>query len=333
MLTNPKDWSAFLSPYNSAAPTSAFYRGTRYTLSIANAPSVALSVRDAVPGPVPDLASNSILFTAMPRLFHVSSPRLLAPDQLVARNHDDLAMYLPSLSPLKASGNDYLDDVLPDRVELLPQDLQRTRQELLPFFLGGGREGLWSSLRMSESVARLATGQKVNIRLERPTAGKASEPMPAPISNPQWRLHNLVEPLIMVGERSPSLPNVGKLTSTAPGLAEVVEAAAPKGTTYKAMFKTGTLDERETNVFESEMLMFVVGRWDGSSFVPGETVSGYLYMSDTKTKADHQWQRGDLAAPILEKLVQYLATRKAVAPAGSVKPPTARPSAPTTKRP
>ena len=309
MVTNPADWKQFLAPYKASARTAAFYRGTEYTLSLPDAPSAAFTSRDPLPSPLPEEASHSILFTTMPRLFHVTVPRTATLMQMEEQTKQDLALYAPSLAELTVGKNYYVDDVLPDRIDLLPHDLQSTRRDLLPFFLGGGREGFWSSVRMSEAVARITTGLKVHAHIEHLATPRTADGMPLPLANAAWRQRNIVEPMTMVGRTDASLPNIGPLEGNAAGLGEFVDFIAPHGKTYRAMFKTGTLDERDTDRYESEMLMFVIGETQNGAFVRARTISGYMYMADTKIKSIHQWQRGDLAKPILQTLVNYLATR------------------------
>ena len=75
---------------------------------------------------------------------------------------------------------------------------------------------------------------------------------------------------------------------------------------YKAIYKTGTIEER-VGGRRSETLLLVVGLWDenAGSFVPGRTLSCFLYMQEAK--APHgDMTKFELARPVVEILLAFL---------------------------
>ncbi len=86
---------------------------------------------------------------------------------------------------------------------------------------------------------------------------------------------------------------------------------------YRAIYKTGTIVEGEEGR-ESESLMFVIGRWDeGSGFVNGETLPGFLYMEKSKVKnapgrtiADGNMKKFKFAEPFMNQLMTHLASMR-----------------------
>jgi hypothetical protein len=128
-------------------------------------------------------------------------------------------------------------------------------------------------------------------------------------------LNHLIEPLSDV-------PRKG----TAKELLPFVKEAGDAG--YRLMVKTGTLEERPgaRKRYESELLLFVLGKWSGKRFVPGQTVAGVLHLQDSKAVSDHEWVRTDVARPILDILLQTLRAREGRAEPSAAPAPVTKPS-------
>ena len=85
------------------------------------------------------------------------------------------------------------------------------------------------------------------------------------------------------------------------------------------MFKTGTVNEDDVRL-NSETLMFVVGEFRGDpqrggDWVPGRTVSGYLYMqkSTSRNDDDNSVRRATLFPALLREITEFLDQREALA--------------------
>lgn len=207
--------------------------------------------------------------------------------------------FLPSLANEKLSleENEYLNNVVPARLDMGLGDFQDIRGGLISCLLGGGECG-FNNVSMAEAGARLAIGERVFARLENGTPAAATQ-LPPPLNNARWRELNLTTPMQEVGEE---------------GTAEALQASVRIPPQYKAIYKTGTLLEGNDDR-ESEALMFVVGRWaDGTGFVRGETLAGFLYMERSKVKdrslPDGNMKKFRFAAPILNRLIEHLVSTR-----------------------
>ncbi|MCX6579776.1 MAG: hypothetical protein NT166_06290 [Candidatus Aminicenantes bacterium] len=189
-------------------------------------------------------------------------------------------------------GNEYLDDLLPDAVNFMPKDGQTLRGGIISFCLGGG-DCRWNNVHIMEALTGIATGLKMEATLE---AGKENdseamaEPMPEPLNDPNWRYNNLVVPMEKVGEEG-----------TAKALKDMVPSP------YKIIYKTGTIEEGNEE-WESELLFFIIGKWDEDQrdFIPGETVSCFFYLQDSKLMKDKEMKKFDFTKPIIIKLMNFL---------------------------
>jgi len=175
----------------------------------------------------------------------------------------------------------------------LPKDFQDIRNNLISFFIGGA-SCRWNNVQMVEALTRVVTGFKVTAKMEiQKDLREKLESLPKPLNgNSSWKNANLVDPLEAVGEV---------------GTAEAFKNLVPPP--YRIVFKTGTIEERYEQQ-ESEMLFFVIGRWDphGDGFVAGETLSCYLYMQNAKER-EGSFQKFNFARPIIQRTLDYLRSR------------------------
>jgi len=317
MVTDRDQWRAFLKQPAPRGSAPVMYEGAAYGLDLRLAEPGKEAIAEDGSRILPDEASRSLLFTTMPRLFNAQMRAAPSDTERADYAAQEVQSFIPSLAVMHIPTNHHLLSALPDPVTLDP-GMHYVRTGLIRFLIGSGQNGLWNNIRLAESAARLATGRKVHARIETGAAAVA-DPMPAPIGTASWRHANLVDPLEMVGRNRVSIPEEpDALHGTAGGtadfpveLAAIVEQEAAKvKRPFRAMFKTGTLNERTSSRYESEMLMFVVGEWGANGFVAGRTIAGYLYLPDAKVRKVRQWSRLAVAKPILERLVAYLAARE-----------------------
>jgi hypothetical protein len=322
MVTDAGAWHEFLGPAGSGTPV--VYAGQSRVLDLKRvaANHIALTFQpDARPLSLE--MPQSLLMRNMNSLFHAQLPFTNASTRDQQRRQD-IAEFVPTLHRLGV--DDYhLSELLPDPITLVTGSSETARLGVLPFFLGAPPSGSWSNIRMAESISRLATGARVRAHIEAAPPTRVL-PMPAPVADTAWRNRNLIEPMGLAGLRnapsgSPGAPWHGTAVQGQIELSKLVDEAGRRfGKTYRGMFKTGTLNERDTP-WDSEMLMFVVGRWNGTAFVPGHTVSGYLYLADARLGSHGKgqkvspWHRVGVAAPMLRQLVQFLESGVAAAPA------------------
>ncbi|MBI4547255.1 MAG: hypothetical protein HY707_04690 [Ignavibacteriae bacterium] len=196
-------------------------------------------------------------------------------------------MNLPVIDSLESM---YLDNVVPEPVLLhFGETSQLLRRDLITFLLGAG-QCRWNNVIMAQSAARVATGRAVTATLELDNVEENPRAFPLlhpPMDNRQWRYDNLITPMRLVGVRG-----------TADSLRNLVQSP------FVAIYKTGTIEERERGP-ESEWLLFVVGRLQNDSFVPGETVAGFFYMQESKDRYGPM-KKFELARPIITRVVDYL---------------------------
>ncbi|MGV3616201.1 MAG: hypothetical protein ACO1SV_12775 [Fimbriimonas sp.] len=221
--------------------------------------------------------SDTVLFRSLVDLYGIQTPanKSTQADYVKGR----AGTFLPSFTP-KDRVPTFLDDVLPRRVLYESDSMRSVRSELVTTLIGGAQSS-WNNVAMAEAFARLSTGKKVRARLER-GAAPSFDAMPAPLSTPEWREAHLMGPLERVHQ-----------TGTARGI-----TADWNG--YRAVMKTGTLGEQ----VDSESLMFTVGRWRNGGFVPGDSVTGYLFMRDTNNGGN--FMKFGLANKLFPILVEHL---------------------------
>ncbi len=222
--------------------------------------------------------------------------------------------FLPIFNQGRASTqNRFLNEAMPDPMVLDPRLWDGyLREDLVSFFLGGGIN-LWSNVAMAEAGARLATGRRIEARLERRTDDPDFDDMPLPLRDSTWRNTRILSPM----------QDAGRITGLGQGTAQVILARVQAGlrqrginpARYRIVFKTGTLQEREPDDPRSEMLLCIVGEWEGTEeagrFVPGRTLSSFLYMQESRTSATYH--RNDLAPPLIIGMIEHLEYTRAEA--------------------
>jgi cell division protein FtsW (lipid II flippase) len=312
MAINPADWRTVLRhPNGATGETGVVYDGTPFRVDLSQAPAdrTVFTFEDSsAPLPKPKELGETLLFRQIPALFHAKAdldPR----DEKAYRAFmaEEIGSLYPDLASLSLEKAPDPDSLLPDVLNLRPGAFLSTRADLLSFLLGAGTNGRWNNIRMAESFARLATGHKLLARLTAEPKSKpqasANDSLPAPLSIPDWRERYILRPLTEVG-----------LVGTASDLKPWILEQQANG--YRILIKTGTMEELPPPAgstrkrFESELLLFVVGRSKDGVFVPGETLAGMLYLEDSKLFETKIWNRISVAQPILEILVKYLQQRQ-----------------------
>ncbi len=280
-------------------------RGYKFDLMRASEDATAFSIQDQREGKNPstrgpEVMNSTILFRGLASVFDFDTANLQEKEAWLSRT---CANFLPTFNnqklPLK--DNNYLDNVIPSRLDLSGGSFQNVRGGLISCLLGGG-DCRFSNVRMAQAAARIVTGQRVFARLETTPAAQVDS-LPDPLGNLEWRNANIITPMQLVGE-----------IGTAKALRKTVKVPAQ----YRAIYKTGTiLEGDESEGRESEALMFIIGRWENGSFLKGETLAGFLYMEKSKAKnpsggsvADGNMKKFDFAAPVLNKLITYLTSVK-----------------------
>jgi hypothetical protein len=298
MLLNKEDWDKIIIP-DSNDPDLKYHDAT-YSIDLYKVGESPFTLEDPYPAPRTTTMNNTILFKGMKNLYDVGISESMQ-DILYSKGKIFLPFFFETTEDEKQYNeerivevlkrNDFLDDVIPDVVNFRPKDFQYIREDLLSFFLGGA-SCRWNNIHIMESLTRIVTGFRVTARFEK-SKNRMDNPasMPVPINgNSYWKNINLIEPLEEVGEE---------------GTASVLKGIVPSP--YRIVYKTGTMEEKFEKV-ESEMLFFTIGRWDGDrgGFVPGETLSCYLYMQDSKPMDDPNMKKFELAKSIITRLLTYL---------------------------
>lgn len=220
--------------------------------------------------------SDTVLFRSLVDLYGIQTPanKTTQADYVSGR----AGTFLPSFTPKRPTT--FLDDVLPRRVLYESDSMRSVRSELVTTLIGGA-QSVWNNVAMAESFARLSTGKKVRARMEQgPTPN--FDPMPTPLDDPEWREANLMDPL----EKVHQIGTARGITTNWNG--------------YRAVMKTGTLGEQ----VDSESLMFTIGRWKDNAWVPGQTVTGYLFMRDTNNGGN--FMKFGLANKLFPIVVKHL---------------------------
>lgn len=263
--------------------------GRGYRLNLASSPFYA---RGAGGGWSNDLLSDSLYFRSLRDMFGLSLPdrsETVRPD---ARQWEEFSARFPSLKAV-ARPNDAFPQplLLPEPPTMEDKPMERTREDLISTFLGGGGQ-FWNNLSMSEAFARMATGRRVSARWQVPSDA-AYPSVGGLLADGAWRERNLLGPL----ERVRTSPQ-GTLAGMRVNL---------RG--YRAIFKTGTIGnvDSEDTTPDDESIAFVVGEFRNGQFAPGRTVSGYLYMEKSKMGAS---QRKELMARMLVPVLDYLDAKR-----------------------
>lgn len=287
MLFEPRDWEKVLVPYSAASDVK--YGGKEFALDLRKVDSshTPFTLADKCPALLTDAMNKPLLFKGLSQYFDVAigtGP----PEERFAEQAKACKSFLPSFwSPdLKPQANNYLDQVLPEPVIFVPRRWQRIRGDIISFVLGGG-PGRWNNVKMAEAATALATGQRVSPHLERIDPAPAPTRLPPPLSDQEWRSKNIIFPMSRVAE-----------VGTARALKDLVRPP------YRLICKTGTIEEKE-NGRESEFLLFVIGKFENGAFVPGQTVSGFFYMEDSKAD-DGGGEKMKFGRLIIEKVLSYL---------------------------
>jgi hypothetical protein len=300
-----QDFSRILIPPTQRMRSGLVYRGRDYACDLTQVdspftratPQPPQSNQPAMrPRPRTEM-DQTLLFQGLPMLFdvHVTS----APVQM-SRTFCD--QFFPSLCADDAllAKNDYLDNLLPERVKFDPNSFQDVADNYLRGFLIGANDCRWNNISMAEAAARLVTGQRISAKLEHrlsPFPSNAVVDMPSPLNIAEWRRDHLIVPMSLVGE--------------AGGTASALSGIIPGSSQYRVMYKTGTIDEG-TKGRHSEVLLFVLGRWDSgrSLFLPNHTITGFLYMRESREGDNTPMKKFDFARPIIGELFNYLEARR-----------------------
>ncbi len=280
LIPDEKDFFKVLVP--SKTNYNVVYNNKNYNLNMMNLPDGIFT--ELEPQKTTSNIDDGILFSGYKKLFDAS---LLDTTSKIFENEVHYLLNSSSNST-DIIKNDYLNEILPDPVNFFPRLIKNPYPDLTSFFLGGG-ECRWNNVKMTEAAARLATGLKIRAHLEEMPINLIVEPenLPMPLGNKDWRIQNIINPLEKVG-----------ISGTAEKLKTLVSSP------YKIICKTGTLNEKSNNR-ESEMLLFVIGRWDKDKFVKGKTLACYLYMQDSKDKNENM-KKFDFAKPIIKEILNYI---------------------------
>jgi hypothetical protein len=216
--------------------------------------------------------------------------------------------FLPSFVPTRPDEHvsPEVTKLLPDTRILVPTNLQNPRLDLLNLCIGAGEFGRFDNVTMAQAAARLVTGKDVTVTLEKRMQYdfESLVDLPKPVSERRWRNSYLIEPLHGVAETK---GGTAFTTARQQRLTGVVSRP------YYAVYKTGTIGQ-ETDFrgriirYDDETLLFVVGkrRADGS-FVPGQTVAGYLYMEQGNDDRYGTMRKFQFARDfVLPAIVEYL---------------------------
>ena len=316
LAQQPADWKQILRVAPSAQ-ADLFYGDRPYQLDLRALSNSPLTVATVTQSPrfVPSRTKSSLLFRGYRSLADVAISD--SSDEIAAFRQREIARYWPNLAPAPTGAKtplspaqqqnrryrfDALGTISPDVVRLNPDKISTLGGEFSSILLGGG-DNRWNNVAMSETIARLVTGQKVEATFISRGGGKTPQwpAMPAPWNGATpaaraWKNANFVRVLQAVGEN-------------------------PRGTAYKylhgktgryvGLFKTGTVNEDKVRL-NSETLLFVVGEFRDGAFVPGRTVAGYLYMqkSTSRNDDDNAVRRATLFPGLLKEVTEFLDQRE-----------------------
>lgn len=285
-IEGSSDWDSTIR--SSYANPDLNYYGRDYSFDLTKVVESPFTLKDRLPRPRVAAMDSTILFKGFPKLFQVETSKdvSMVSVQVCSTFFPSLAISANLLHKI-----DYISLILPDPIIFRPRDFHFTRADLISFLLGGG-ECRWNNIIMAEAAARLATGKFVNAKLEdtSPTDSNYQQnliDLPEPLSQVNWRNNHLIYPMKRVGE-----------IGTARWLRVRVDSP------YRAIYKTGTMQESRIDI-ESEILLFVLGKWENNNFVPGQTIAGFLYMQECKA-FEGPSKKFDFARPIITELLKYL---------------------------
>jgi hypothetical protein len=331
LATDPNDWKTILSPTSqSHYGTQVAYGGRRFLLDLHEPPPRrnVFTFDDQDQGQPPVLKAaelkQTLLFRQLAALFAVEVG--LDPGDrgsFATALRERANAFYPDLAGKITLTDERLGHVIPDLIDLRPGAFQRTRGDLVSLLIGGAAHGRWNNVRLTEAAARIATGRRVSAHLgvaAEPSNAMATPPMasttpsmdatpaaapvptasaadmPPPLSRREWRTKYILDPMADAG-----------VTGTASQLKDLLANARARG--YRIALKTGTLEESPGGGgthFESELLMMVIGKWQGGDFVPGRTLAALLYLDDSKYRDSQDWRRTEVAQPILKLLLDEL---------------------------
>lgn len=164
--------------------------------------------------------------------------------------------------------------------------------QLIRYMIGGG-ECRWNAVTMAANFARITTGKKVQPTLST-IATPIKDQMPAPLNSASWRKDHILAPLLEI------------TTIPAEDITQIRSTVSTAG--YRIAMKTGTIDDgMGKRAYESEMLMFTLGKYEESSgFIPGKCVSGFFSIRSAKKAEGDVMIKGDLIKRVVPILVGYL---------------------------
>jgi hypothetical protein len=285
----------------SEQPSDIDYRGRHFTLDLTKASeqTTAFTLEEQFRGGLastrgPDVIKKTILFRGLSEVFDFDLD-----GGGNAWLHKVCDHFFPSFGNprLSLEKNNYIDNIVPEPVDMAGGTFQDIRGGVISCLLGGG-DCRFNNVKMAEATSRLVTGLRISSRLESNPATD-DVPLPAPLNNFGWREAHLISSMKEVGEAD---------GATAAVLQNLVRLPPQ----YLAIYKTGTILEGASGR-ESEALMFVIGRWGPTGFVRGQTLSGFLYMESSKDsdpkQPDGKMKKFNFASPILNELVKYLSQR------------------------
>ena len=286
LLHTPQEWSRAMRPATNRPPDLQ-YDAAPLTFDVTQVPNYPMT-NESPSYARTETMKESMLFRTMPNLFSVSVGTASS-----AAYPDRCRTFLPVLCDSANHFPQNLIFAMPEPVMLQPQDFQELGQTYVRGFLVGGALSRWNNVTMAESIARIATGRRIESRMQAvPFGPQPFRPiLPGPLGTTAWRTANLVEPLRDVVE-----DELGR--GTAARLARVVPDR------YTVMAKTGTIDEGDEGR-ESETFAAVVGPRINDEFVFGRTIAIYLYMEQAKTPND-QMKKFTLAEPVLRAVSSYV---------------------------
>ena len=312
-IQRPEDWRRVLLP-SPASQADLFYGEQPYKLDVSGVSDGAISAGNT-PRFVPSRATSALLFQGYRSIAEVAYSRNAADlNAFRARQTQEewpgLALPSPGPNATPAQKSAFarrlaaLEPISSDPVTLNPDEFSTVRGDFVSFLLGSGANR-WNNIALSETAARLATGEKVEATFQS-RDGQTPDwaPLPAPwnahtSAAKRWKAQNFFAPLQAVAEN-------------------------PRGTTYSylhgktgryvGLFKTGTVNEDNTPL-NSETLLFVVGEFrgdpnTGGEFVAGRTVAGYLYMQKCNINRQNDGiRRSTLFPAMLRDIVEFLDER------------------------
>jgi hypothetical protein len=301
LFQRPEEWELAMRP--AEGPADLEYAGVPLTFDAKRIPNYPMTAESPAFART-ETMKVSLLFRTMPQLFPVNVASG-AGEGYPRRCNTFLPNLCVDATKMPVSA---LRFSVPEPVLLQPQDFQEFGLTYVRGFLIGGALSRWNNVALAESIARVATGRRIDSRLEaHPIGPPALRPvLPGPVGVTAWRNQHLVTPLTDVVEDDVARGTASRLGDVVPNQHTVIA-------------KTGTIDEG-TSKRESELLTAVVGLRVDGEFVHGRTVALAMYMEQSKGRSEPM-KKFDLAAPVLRHVAAYLDGRVG----GGVPPPSVPP--------